>query len=99
MKDPHMDYSNQNSTQDSTQLPKLDPSTEKALSFCIGNHPGIGKYIHLNKLLQLLTERGIVIATLTATPGKDAITTELLRGRRVELLNLTNQLERITKCQ
>jgi len=86
-------------TQDSTQLPELDPYTEEALSFCIGNHPGIGKYIHLNKLLQLLTERGIVIATLTATPGKDVITTELLRGRRVELLNLTNQLKKVTKCQ
>ena len=95
MKDPHTDYS----TQDSTQLPKLDPSTEEALSFCIETHPGIGKYIHLNKLLQLLTERGIVIATLTATPGKDAIATELLRGRRVELLNLTNQLKRVIKCQ
>lgn len=90
---------NQDITQNSTQLPKLDPSTEEALNFCIGNHPGIGKYIHLNKLLQLLTERGIVIATLTATPGKDAITTELLRGRRVELLNLINQLKKVTKCQ
>lgn len=84
---------------DSTQLPKLDPSSEEALSLCIGNHPGIGKYIHLNKLLQLLTDRGIVIATLTATPGKDAISTELLRGRRVELLNFTNQLIKVTKCQ
>ncbi len=78
---------------------QLDPSTEEALKLCVMDHSGIGKYIHLNKLLQLLTERGIVIAIATATPGKDAITTELLRGRRVELLNLTNQLERITKCQ
>ena len=78
---------------------QLDPSTEEALSLCIMDHPGIGKYIHLNKLLHLLTERGIVIATLTATPGKDAITTELLRGRRVELLNFTNQLKRVIKCQ
>ena len=89
----------QDPTQDSTQLPELDPSTEEALSLCVENHPSIGKYIHLNKLLRLLTERGIVIATLTATPGKDAIATELLRGRRVELLNLTNQLKRVIKCQ
>ena len=78
---------------------QLDPSTEEALKLCIGNHPSVGKYIHLNKLLQLLRERAIVIAIHTATPEKDAITTELLRGRRVELLNLTNQLERIIKCQ
>lgn len=78
---------------------QLDPSSEEALRLCIKDHPGVGKYIHLNKLLQLLTNRGIVISTLTATPGKDAIATELLRGRRVELLNLVNQLKRVTKCQ
>jgi len=87
---------NQSSEFDLTPT-QLDSSTEEALALCIGNHPGIGKYIHLNKLLQLLTERGIVIAIATATPGKDAITTELLRGRRVELLNLTNQLKKVTK--
>ena len=76
---------------------QLDPLSEEALKLCVGTHPGLGKYIHLNKLLQLLTERGIVIASHTAKPGRDAISTELLRGRRTELLNLIYQLKKVTK--
>lgn len=76
---------------------QLNVSTEEALLLCVEYHPTIGKYIHPTKFLQLLNDRGIVLAISTATPGRDIVSTEFIRGRRFELLNLTNQLEKVLK--
>lgn len=49
-------------------------------------------YIQPVHLLQLLEERARVIAERTAEPGLDALTTERLRGQRLETLTLISQI-------
>lgn len=74
-----------------------DCMTIEALQSCMGYSTGVGNYIHPDKLLQLLDRRGIVIAIQTAVPNTDSIKTELLRGRRIELINLIEQLKKVIR--
>lgn len=72
----------------------MNTQQEITLTDCIDYQSGTGKYIDGDKLLQFLQERVKIITEQTATPGLKIKLTERLRGQRVELLNLTNQLEK-----
>jgi hypothetical protein len=54
-------------------------------------------YIDPVRFLQCLKERVSLITERIAVPGTDHATTEALRGRRVELLTLIQQLTETTK--
>ena len=49
-------------------------------------------YIDRSCFLQMLADRAKLIAEKTAEPGLDSLTTERLRGQRLELVSLLQQL-------
>jgi hypothetical protein len=67
------------------------------LNTCVTYAPSAGLYIDPIKLLQYLEERAILLAERTATPRTDALTTELLRGHRQEILALQTELRKVIK--
>jgi len=50
-------------------------------------------YIHPEQLLQSLNIRVKLLTEKTAEPGRDSMTTELLRGQRLELMTLIKQIK------